>query len=220
MRQCIPAGRHRGPRLPRDTGFFYNERLRTARGFVTGTSFNGRTPRSGRGYWGSNPYVPASLRSPFGRASARSRASGAGRTTRRDTIMRRLSRRSCAQFRQRRRTSFSRTHPQVKVRMNRVLLGARLAFPRILAFFQQLRTGAKDATGAARCAASGRDSSTSCEAKAIRIGITSDAPPTSRIDSRGTTTGRAALPGTTGRGRLSYRWSFPMNLTPLDSSAT
>ena len=24
-----------------------------------GTSFNGRTPRSGRGYWGSNPYVPA-----------------------------------------------------------------------------------------------------------------------------------------------------------------
>ena len=30
----------------------------------TGTSFNGRTPRSGRGYWGSNPYVPASLRSP------------------------------------------------------------------------------------------------------------------------------------------------------------
>ena len=25
----------------------------------SGTSFNGRTPRSGRGYWGSNPYVPA-----------------------------------------------------------------------------------------------------------------------------------------------------------------
>src|SRR5687768_11059408 len=36
-----------------------------------GTSFNGRTPRSGRGYWGSNPYVPASLRSRA-RASARS----------------------------------------------------------------------------------------------------------------------------------------------------
>ena len=27
----------------------------------TGTSFNGRTPRSGRGYWGSNPYVPANF---------------------------------------------------------------------------------------------------------------------------------------------------------------
>src|SRR5262245_29301420 len=26
---------------------------------VIGTSFNGRTPRSGRGYWGSNPCVPA-----------------------------------------------------------------------------------------------------------------------------------------------------------------
>src|SRR6476469_1938228 len=28
---------------------------------AAGTSFNGRTPRSGRGYWGSNPYVPANL---------------------------------------------------------------------------------------------------------------------------------------------------------------
>ena len=30
-------------------------------GPLAGTSFNGRTPRSGRGYWGSNPYVPATL---------------------------------------------------------------------------------------------------------------------------------------------------------------
>jgi hypothetical protein len=30
-------------------------------GRLIGTSFNGRTPRSGRGYWGSNPYVPANL---------------------------------------------------------------------------------------------------------------------------------------------------------------
>jgi hypothetical protein len=30
----------------------------------TGRSFNGRTPRSGRGYRGSNPCLPASLRSP------------------------------------------------------------------------------------------------------------------------------------------------------------
>src|SRR5215203_2428123 len=28
---------------------------------LLGTSFNGRTPRSGRGYWGSNPYVPATI---------------------------------------------------------------------------------------------------------------------------------------------------------------
>ena len=35
----------------------------------TGTSFNGRTPRSGRGYWGSNPYVPATQFHPvFSRA--------------------------------------------------------------------------------------------------------------------------------------------------------
>ena len=54
----------------------YNQSFQPVGLSPTGTSFNGRTPRSGRGYWGSNPYVPARLRSPFGRASSRSAARG------------------------------------------------------------------------------------------------------------------------------------------------
>ena len=44
---------------PGPCGFLIYSKVHPA----VGTSFNGRTPRSGRGYWGSNPYVPARLRS-------------------------------------------------------------------------------------------------------------------------------------------------------------
>lgn len=40
---------------PGPCGFLIYSKVHPA----VGTSFNGRTPRSGRGYWGSNPYVPA-----------------------------------------------------------------------------------------------------------------------------------------------------------------
>ena len=74
----------------------YNQCFQPVGFSPTGTSFNGRTPRSGRGYWGSNPYVPASLRSPFGRATARSACCARRRTDSELSFRRRLSRRSSA----------------------------------------------------------------------------------------------------------------------------
>ena len=91
-----------GARVACSTG-----RPRYTRGFrlPAGTSFNGRTPRSGRGYWGSNPYVPASLRSPDpARASAR-QAQFSGLPPTSGNCKRRLSRRSP-------RSGRSRTSPQ------------------------------------------------------------------------------------------------------------
>ena len=51
----VPEAPHGGACLPRRSWGRYNQGFRPP----IGTSFNGRTPRSGRGYWGSNPYVPA-----------------------------------------------------------------------------------------------------------------------------------------------------------------
>ena len=103
-----PASRHPGPqRLP------------------TGRSFNGRTRGSGPRYRGSNPCLPARLRSPFGRASSRSARSARRRTSCERVIRRSLSRQSPRSGR--RRTSCGRFTPFHFARPSGELRPGRLA---------------------------------------------------------------------------------------------
>ena len=77
---------------------------------------------------------------------------------------------------------------------------------------------ARDMRLSSTCEALELDSSTSSAVTATPPGITSGAPPTLTIGSRGTTPVPAATRGITVRGRSSCRWSSPTNPAPRGSS--
>jgi hypothetical protein len=187
---------------------------RYTQGFpLGGRSSNGRTHGSEPWYRGSNPCLPASLRSPFGRATARSACYARRHAENEPSFRRRLSRRSGKAAKADR--SFC-VPESVRARSIRVLSESDRVVQRNPAQFELARKLAPPST----CEASERDLSTSSEATAILHGTMLVAPRTSTKDSGGTTRGRAAIRSNTDRGRSSCRLSFQTNELPRTLRST